>query len=339
VLKKNSSQGVALVLVIFVIALATIVVVNLTYSTYLAARANIAIERSLYAEYLLKSCVNIAKTYLSADKNINSDGPQEDWAKLFSKGQSIDSKFLDIQDTGNTIISIELIAENRKLVARNLLDDQGTQVNSTKRDILVRLFQNLGFDNDLDELETRWQFNGKHFTSEELVANLIDFMDADDTSYSDPNFVPGVEGMLPKGTFPNKKPTWVSELNSIPGFTPARVRKLEPLITFVGVTSTNVNFAPPIILQSLSSAMTQNEIQQIIEFRDSENGPFSNASAIANIVGGTIWNEINTTVGYSSDYFQVIGKVDLGVKSYFVRSILQRDLQNSLVNVQSIEYF
>jgi type II secretory pathway component PulK len=338
---KENSKGVALILVVFVVALATIVVVNLTYSNYLAARANAAMEQSLFAEYLLKSGINIAKAYVSAPKSLQADGPKDDWALFFGNGNEVPAEFLGLQDSNNLRLSLEVIAENRKLPIRDLIDVSSLTVNTKKRDILVRLFENLGFNNDLSEVVLTGPFRGKHFTSEELVANLIDFMDPDDISYSDPNFVSGIESDFPKGTFPNKSPNWVSELNQVPGLTSARLRVLETLITFWG-TDTNINFAPAFILGSFSSTIRPDspEVQQIIEYRNSDQGPFTNLQTLSNIVGSSYTDfSSGSGLGTVSEYFQIIGKVDLGVKSYFARAILFRNSANNTIDIKSVEFF
>ena len=334
----KNSRGVALLLVTFVVALASIVVINLSYSTYMAARANSVVERSLFAEYLMKSASNIASAYLLADKDFltgnNIDGPKDTWAQ-FRKGSVVPLVALGIAQPGVTL-SLELIADNQKFPIKPLVT--GNIVDVTARGIFVRLFQKLGFDNDLNELETNGKFKGKHFAAEEMVANLIDYIDEDSDSYADPTFVSGIESQLPKNFFPNKAPDWISQLRIIPGFTANRMRKLEPLLTPYGLT-TNVNFTPIQILESLSTQIGKREVEQIIEAREGKNGPLSGNGAFANIVTAPVKAQIGKFIDYESSYFQVISKVEYGVKAYFMRAILYRDPSSKEIRTVGIQFF
>ena len=314
-----SSRGVALILVTFVVALASIVVVNLTYSTYLAARANAVIERSLFAEYLMKSGANIARAFLLADKDFNSDGPMDPWA-AFRKGMPIPLDMLGINEP-NLNVSLELIAENQKFPIQPLVS-QGTVPSAVVSGILVRLFQKLGFDSDNNEVTTEGQFKGTHFSSEQMVSNLIDYCDPVGNP-KDPNLPPGVESQLPKDFFPNKPPTWITQLRIIPGFTPNRMRKLEGLLTPWG-RKVNPNFAPRQILESLSSQLGSSEVDQLITAREGPAGPLDSAKFV-NIVQPTINSQLSSLIDFGSEHFQVISKVEFGVKSYFLRVLLDRN--------------
>lgn len=357
--RRTGAKGVALVLVTFVIALASIVVVNLTYSTYLAARSNAVIEQSLMAEYLLKSVINLGRAYLMIDKkSSDSDGQNEPWAK-FTQGVEIPLETFGIRTPGLKI-SLELTPENKRVFLGMLVDDSGNPASDERINFIVRLFQRLGFDSDLKETDNISKFfKGKHFNSKEIVANLIDYMDSDPSSYksqTDPNFPQGIEGSLPKNLFPNRPPQSTSELLMIPGFTANRIRKLEPYVTFfdardssagaVGAGSdnskVNVNFAPILILTALSPNITRNQIDQIIEARADKEKTL-NTAALQQILGSE-WNNVVNFVSTRSSRFQVIGKVELGAKSYYTRAYLLRDDSigaNGLPNIeiQSVQYY
>lgn len=331
-------RGIALILVTFVIALATIVVTNLTYSTYIGSRSNSVVERSLYAEYLLKSTVNVAIALIKADLNSNKDGPQDIWAR-FSQGTAVPPELFGIE-IPNLSIELEVSPENQRFPLRHIIN--GNDPRPLTRDMLVRLFKNLGFDNDTKEVQISGPFANRHFKSDELVANLIDYMDSDSESYKDPDFAKGIEGDLPKDTFENRPPYRVSELAAIPGFTPGRMRKLEPLLTtFDNQGKININFAPPLILSALSDQIGSREIKEILDFRASKDGPFDfGDQKLQNILNdANIYQQINSTVGYNSSWFQVLAKVDFGTKAYFMRAIVVRQGSPTEVAIRSMEIF
>ncbi len=343
---KAPSRGVALLLVTFVVALASIVVTNLAYSTYLASRANAVIERSLFAEYLMKSSANIAGAYLLADKDPNVDGPQDLWAQ-FQKGQSFPLQLLGI-DEPNASMSVELISEKQKFPIKSVLQsaNPSSSVNPINRNRLARLFEQLGFDNDVEEKESSGPFKGRFFNAKQLVANLIDSISSDKESYDAPPFQ-GIKSDLPANFFSNKVPESIGQLRRIPGFTPRRMRKLQPLITRYG-TKININFAPRPILKALSSQMSDGDVSAIIAAREKKDGPIKSISDLKDIVptvyadlsnkNGDILS-IDSDSGKNEAIFQVISKVELGVKTYFMRAILQRDTSNKEVSFRELQFY
>lgn len=322
--QRNSGSGVALILVTFIVALATIIVVNLTYSTYLGSRSNMVVERSLFAEYLLKSTVNLAEALIKADQDPNKDGPQDEWAK-FSQGVPIPPELLGLTES-NLRLEVEIAPENGKFPIKGLVPAGSSTPDLRVRDMLTRLFRNLGFDNDQDEIVTSGPMKGKYFNSEQMVANLIDYMDPDNDSYSSPGYAQGIEASLPKDTFENRSPLRVAELGAVPGFTPNRMRKLETLVTTFDSSKININFAPPIVIQSLSDQIGEREVKQILDFRSSQDGPFQSGDGrVAQIINDAqVWQQLSTYIGYESRYFQVIAKADFGTKAYFLRSVVVR---------------
>ncbi|NDC38898.1 MAG: hypothetical protein EBZ48_12750, partial [Proteobacteria bacterium] len=183
-------RGVALILVTFVVALATIIVTALAYSTHLAARRNSMVERGFQAEYLLKSAVSLARTLIKLDKT-PEDSEKDLWG-LFKEGLAIPTELLNIGEP-NVNVELEIRPEEGKIPVRALVPTPSTNTVSTAwRDVLLRLFENLGFRDDESKQESG-PFKGQVFSPEEMIANLIDFIDADKVPYKDGNFI-GIEG-------------------------------------------------------------------------------------------------------------------------------------------------
>lgn len=333
-------RGIALILVTFIIALATIVVVNLTYSTYLSARSNSVVERSLYAEYLLKSSVNLAIALLKADPDQNKDGPQDAWAK-FANGIPLPPSLLGLEEQ-NMNIEIEITPENQKYPVRSLINIATNTADPTSRDRLARLFQELGFDSDTDEVPQSGMWKGSFFDSKALVANLIDYMDADTTSYSDANFTGGIEDALPKDSFPNKVVDRISEIAAVPGFTPHRMQIIESFLTSFDQGRINVNFAPPQVLMALDPGMSSSQIDGILGYRSSEKGPYSysDGELQRTINDSTVYQNISPVIGYNSRYFLIIAKVEFGTQAFFARAMITRDGgPNNAPDIHSLEMF
>lgn len=335
---KEREGGVALILVTFIVALASIIVIDLTYSTYIGSRMNATVERSLFAEYLLKSTVNLARVLLKADETFE-DGPQDPWA-LFSSGTALPNELLGVTDP-SVKLEIEIVAEKAKVPIKPLVSSGATQPNLIWRGVLVRLFKNLGFDEDKENVEQSGKFKGKFFNSQALVANLVDYMDPDDESYDPGDFSKGIESELSKGTFPNRQPQRLSEISSIPGFTSARMRKLEPYLTVYGQDRIDINLASNTVLHALHERLGDPEIKEILDYRKSDEGPFKNADPkLQEIINNSdVYNEVSRMVGVNSDWFQVLAKVDYGTSTYFMRSLLAKNGEKDLPRIQSVELF
>lgn len=339
-LPGRAERGIALIIVTFVVALATILVVNLAYSVYLEARLNSNVERSLRAEYILKSGISLARVLLKSDTT-PEDNPDDAWQK-FKNGVPIPPQFLGISDP-NVRIEIEIRPEESKMPLRDLVPLSLGSADTRWRGAVLRLFQKLGFDSD-QEPDHTGLFPDRVFSSEEMVANLIDYLDTDPDTYNADDFARGIEGDLPEGYFPKERITGfrIGELNVIPGFTPARLKKLTLFVTTVGNSRVNLNMASSAVLEALHEDITPQMVQQIIAFREGEDGPFlpeSQKIQLTNIVGEDIYNEITVLIGVTSTYFQVLAKVDYGTSTYFMRTYLSKGRVNDLPAIRSIELF
>lgn len=337
--RLENQKGIALILVVFIIALGSIIVVNLTYTTYIRSRINSYNSKAVQAEYLLKSSVNFARALILEDTT-PEDSMQDDWAS-FANGTPVPLELLGINNPSlaNLAIYLEIGSEEAK-VPLNQLVQGGASVNTKWRDVLHRLFTRLGFDEDQEEDQTKL-FAGRVFSSEELVANLIDYIDLDKDSYDDGgNFARGIEAELPEDYFPNKQISRVAELSTIPGFTPTRLRKLSPLLTSLSTGYININLAPAIVLYALDDDMGDQEVESVISFRQST--PFDSnsiANELPTLIGSDVATRLNTMLRYQSNYFQVIAKVDYGTSTYFARTILSQQRDGTVPKIRSFELF
>ncbi len=305
---------------------------NLAYSTYIGARLSTAVEHSIQAEYILKSALNFARVLIQEDTSPDEDGIQDIWGK-FSEGTPLPAELLGIREQ-NVQIELEIRPEDSKLPLSVLQ----ASPSGDWRQAFASLFRSLGFDEDKNEVDESGYFSGKHFTSEELVANIIDFMDADSENYSPPdNFAEGVEEQVPKGVFPNARITRMSELAGVPGFTATRVRKITPFVTVSGAGSANtpigptnyvnINFAPPLVVKSLHPDITDEQVQQIVAFRSAET-PFTDtnkSSELQRIITETrAYTFVNNVARAKSTWFQVLAKVSYGTSVHFLRASIYR---------------
>jgi type II secretory pathway component PulK len=341
--QKNLQRGVALLLVIFIVALCSILVVNLAYSANIGARLNAHSQQGLRAEYLLKSALNLARVLLKEDTS-PEDARKDPWG-LFMQGILIPPELLGLTQQ-NVRVSLEIRPEESKFPLKALMPPGQSTPDIRWRDALQCLFQRLGFDEDQEEDQSGF-FPRKNFSSAELVANLIDYMDSDNVAYADSSFAQGIEGSstLPEGFFPNERIQRVGELASIPGFTPTRIRKLTPLVATNGNSKVNINVAPAAVLaclSGLSGRLGDSEVQAILSFRDSEEGPFESTSLTASLeskIGEPATTAISGMYSAESNWFQVLAKVEDGSSLYFLRAYVSQPTAGELPIVRSVELF
>ena len=317
----HRQRGIALIIVMFIVALSTILVVHLTNATYLSSRSSQFVQGSIEAEYLLKSMVNFARALLRHD-NTREDSSKDSWGK-FMNGTVVDGSFIGLP--ANTVkLHLQIRPVESKIRIDNVCPS-GT-VGATEQpwlEILRRLFADLGFNNDGQEDETGL-FPGRVFSGDEMVSNLVDYMDTDTESFQDPNFPQGIESEVEKGAFPNKKIEQLNELSLVPGFTRLRVQKLLPYVTTYGNNRVNINVAPALVLKVLHKDMSDAIAQQVIAFRD--NAPFDDISRLTQMeqaFGPSIASEIDSLTTVSSDWFEIIGKTEYANASYFIRAFVE----------------
>lgn len=324
----TKERGIALLMVVFIIILAGAIVMSLSDSTYVAMRLNLAAERRVQAEYILKSAINFSRVLIQDDVDPQQDDPLKDKWFRFQDGAQVPGELLGI-NTPNVTIHLEISPEGGKLPLRQLLSASNDQVSITWRTTLTRLFEVLGFDNDVKDVPTTGRFANRHFKAQETVANLIDYMDADTDSYSASNFAQGIEGSLPNDEpFRNQRIDSLGELNSIPGFTANRLRLLIPLLTTSGSSYININSARSQVLQALDPQISDTIAANMITFRadPAAGGPFSqNAKRdqLLTLVGAATDNFL-PLVNTSSTKFQVIAKVDYVTSTFIARAMIGR---------------
>jgi len=337
--RVRREHGVALILVLFVVSLASVLVISLAWSTHLGSRLNSFSERGFQAEYILKSAISFARVMIQIDKT-PADGEQDLWGR-FINGIELPPALLGITEP-NIRVALEIRPEEAKIPLRALVPVASGPPDEKWRNLLLRFFQQLKFDED-NEPDHTGLFPDRIFTAGELVATLVDYMDQDSESYAGEGFAAGSEGELPKDTYANQRMARVGELSAIPGFTPGRVRRLTPFVTVFGNNRININIAPEAVLLALHPAITADQVKQIVAFRASDEGPFTDQNMnekLTEIIGDdSVYSQIATMISVRGVWFQVLAKVDYGGSTFFMRAYISRNNLNDLPEIRSVELF
>lgn len=335
-------RGVALLIVTLMVVMMSMLVMQISHSTFLHGRSIGLIQRNVQAEYLLKSALNIGAAMIQNDETPYYDSITEDVWGRFSTGLPIPEEILaqvGINYPG-VEVSMEIMPEDAKInIATSTVRDSGS--GSTSETISLaqyftkKLFENLGFNGpgDLfDIIDTTGPIR-RQFTSAQLTSNLIDFYDDNNESFtttepmSDGDKLPdGIEGDLPENYFPEKgkKPGSLEmrELLLVPGMTPLRLQALMPFARVKGRFEININIAPIEVLRSISNEIDDTFAQSIIDYRNNE-GPFKDLTPLEDF--GPMNPITRGALSVSSKHFDFIAKVRFGdTKSFFIQARIEK---------------
>ncbi len=225
----TQQRGVALIMAILIVALATILAVSVASEGYMDQRRTSTVMLMDQAFEMGLGAEALAAEVLQQDSDAKVDALTEAWATPITL--PIDDGVGDIK--GN------LEDLQGRFNINNLLNPNGT-----RNDTLVRQFQRLL---ELLDIDTKYAT----ITVDWIDANNNEeFPGAEDTVYVAQN---------PAYLTPNMPITRTSELMSEVGMTQETYLKLEPYIAALPVgTPLNVCTAPALLLDSLSSSLTQN---------------------------------------------------------------------------------
>ena len=315
---QRPQRGVALLMVVFMIALASALLISLTDSTYVAMRLNSAAEHRIKAEYILKSAVSVAQVLLKTDIT-SYDDPQQDAWMAFADGREVPGDMLGLTEP-NIRVTLMIASKSGKIPLARVWRS-GTQTDTTWRDIVTDLFRILNFDTPAPNTNT--SSSAPFVNAEEMVANLIDYLDTDQTNYQANGFASGVEANLPDDVqFRNGGTidSLASELASIPGFTPGRIQKILPFVyvSMKSVREVNLNAAPYEVVAAMTD---QTSAVQLLAYRQNQ-GPFKNVVSDLQNCGVTITGPRSGIFSVSGTLYEVIAKVEYGTAAFMASAEL-----------------
>lgn len=292
---KNQKQtGIALIMVLLVIALVTII------ATGIASKQNISIRRTqnlLYNEqaymYLL-GAEDWAKNILAQDyKDNKTDSFKDDWATELPpipiEGGTIQGKIEDLQGRFNI---------NNLLKASNPEQDS------------IKVFRNLLIENDIDD---------------KLTDALVDWLDSDLDSTVPAGAEDGdyLNSAIPSRAA-NRLMVSATELSLVKGFDNKKYNKISPyIVALPKLTPINVNTANAMQVSMLSNQVSLSEAEEIIKKRDKSGyKSVDDFLALDSMKGKNIKKEL---VSISSQYYLLKARSIIGNVKSELNSILYRD--------------
>lgn len=289
----HSSQGIALITALLIVALATFAAVAMTNRQQLDIHRTANILNGEQAYLYALGGENWAKSLLWRDaQNSKKDSLDEIWAShlppLPITGGTIQAQLTDLQGFFNL----------NNLVAKG-------QANPDEMRIFSRLLMILEGPPTLTQVVVDWIDKDQEITYPN---------GAEDDTYLI---------KTPAYRAANTLFSHPSEIRLLAGFEPELVQKLLPYITTLPTqTPINVNTAPAPILMAIVEGLTEADVTTLIAAREKQ--PFKNIQDFIThsaLAGLTIETQ---SIAIASDYFQLTAQVQIDRVTVQLHSILHR---------------
>jgi general secretion pathway protein K len=290
---RSRQRGVAVLTAMLVVAIGTIIAVNLMWQATLDLRRT--------------------ESALAADQGLMYMQGAEAWAADILRQDLVDSPTSDHLSEPWATKLPPLPVDGGVIVGR-LEDLQG-------RFNLNNLVKADGTQNDL----ARKEFERMLLLLQvdpALAGAVVDWLDAD----TDLRFPTGGEDVTYAGADPpyrtaNSMITSASELMAVSGFTKEIYAKVAPYVTALPIgTKLNVNTASAVVLASLSDDIDVAAAEGLVEQRN--DGPFAD---IDKTFEGLVEPRVLKEIDGVSQHFLLTATVTLGTNQLTMRSVLQRD--------------
>ncbi len=277
--KNSSEEGFALLMVVFILSLATILVTAFSSETFAFIRTNRSMTDGLQAELATKSALSIATGILEVPDDTSLS--IQPWQAVNALPQ-IPVPGFDGEVRAQIIDQGGKININAIVSASDGYPGGATNTTDPKAEFwkgsLFRLFTEImgtqsgqnsqANSDDANGNQSDSPFNNLTLTPEGLVAVLHDTIDRDSIPHQSDTFPGvGIESNDTKDYFINRPLTSIDELLNVPGIRRSLLAKLAPNIrtSYATDSQINVNTASATVLRALG--MTDVELNGIIDKR------------------------------------------------------------------------
>lgn len=358
--QQDNQRGLALLMVVFVIALASIIVMEMSYRSRYDQKAARVFAESVQADYMLKSGLNFARVLIELPKQVGATNTviQEDWLgepwaliaaapSLPISGFSGEIRIMIVDNDGK--MDLNLLAKDASETSPmgNLYSisptNQQTGLSdptSFWKEAFSVLFTRVGFTQEKYDPELHRTPGNIAYESAKQVAIIHDWIDSNSTSHSSPIFdADGIESSADKRFFFNRPFAALSEILLVPGFTLERLSKIAPYAVAGngaqnGRKRVNINTAPLEVL--LAIGFTEMQAMEIVEQR--ANLPYSQAM-LEVLVSGNV--QLKYHVKVTSSEFGVYVQVKTPNATKWLRSNVKTIGRTSQrrTSITSAEYY
>jgi general secretion pathway protein K len=295
---RRRQRGVALITAVLIVALATILAVNVAFRSVLDQRRSATLFGLDQAFEIALGAEALAAEVLRRDaQETQTDHLGETWAKPV---------VLPVDD-GIGMVEGRLEDLQGRFNLNNLIFPDGT-TNPDAVKQLERIMVMAGIESD-------W------------ATAIADWIDAD----VDPGFPNGAEDSSYTGESPphlaaNMPITRVSEILVLPGFTADRYASIKPYLSALPVGSKlNVCTAPGIVLDSLAENQRQFSLNPDYLVEQRKNlGCFPTLIDVQGTLGQAEYDKVKNSLAETSSYFRATVWVTIGTTEFTLYSLLAR---------------
>lgn len=330
---NNQESGFALLLVTFIIALVSILVIDFTEEINAYQNSSRQYVEKIQAGLILKSSVALARAILELpkpDKYKDQDWLSEPWNTI-SASNSIplegfigELKLMIVDESGkidiNSISSKNLIPPNP---ANPTLNDPDIFWKNSIKDLLT----NLGFKKEQFDKNSYRTLGNQTYDPSTQIAIIDDWIDKGDISYHTTDFDgDGIESSAEKTWFFNRPLKSISELAYIPGMTLEKIQKSAPFLkasasnTFGNNSRININTAPYEVLIALG--FPQDIALDVIKFQPGQSPAYNNSS-LNDLLSSPLLSQLNGKLDVKSDEFSLYSRVKMPRQTYWLKSIIK----------------
>jgi len=305
---RHRQRGVALIIALILVALATILASKLTFDGYLERRRSMGVLAVEQAMHFGLGAEALAASALSQD--LQSSATQTTLAAPWA--QPTQALPITPQDDpeGEPIGTLQGALEDMQ--GRFNLNNLARVTSDGKQDPQpLEQFQRLLA---LVGLETKW------------AGMARDWIDADDL----PGSPDGAEdSVYTSQTPPYRTGNWpmtsASELMDLPGFGADRYRKIAPYVTALpsAIVTVNICTASAVVIESLADNLN-GEYSDAVLANGRKTGCFPDLTSFRNILGAAQVAKIADRFDTKSKYFRLTTRVTLGTTEFTLYSLLLR---------------
>lgn len=234
----RNQNGMALLLVLLIVALLSALVIEFSFSTLVDLRATETFRDRTKAYYLARGGIEAARTILQEDTN-DFDHPAEFWGSPLANIPA-----------GDGDVSITITDLSGRLNVNFVADNSGNPLPGYHR--FVTLCEEILL---LDQLQ-----------AQELADSLVYWFNTDKTKTTPDDTY--YASLNPPYQRRGEKLTTLDELRLIKGFDAARLEKLMPYLRVVGDEPINVNTASAAVLYAWQFSAAEGNVQVIFDRQD-----------------------------------------------------------------------
>ena len=317
---KTKQGGFIVVVVLCMVMLLSVLLLGFHYK----ARANLhSVDRFHKSEQALQCARAGLQIAIAAFQDTPDGHTNKRWLSLLSGENTF--------TVGEGQCSVTISEETGKLNV-NVLKDKSGKLNRSKIDQVLRLFDLLNQQKD-----------SQPQISYGLVPSMIDWIDRNDQV----TYLPFIryEAKGAESSYYNQlKPPYscknglletTEELLLVKGITPDVFDRLSGYLTVYGDGKININYAPTLVLRSLSEEMDAALAQLIVDRRKLK--PFESVAELRDlpVMRDSIYNTIrrSATVKPTSDHYQIISRGSVDQLSRTVVAILNKNVATKNVNM------